>query len=112
MWDGGDGKMDWKNGDGLGKYQQGTTNNLRAYRRSDNLGVGATTDLHGNLGCIWRLCASYCNLNKTIRWFKYPYWRFDNVIIRPGKAKYHITKGESQKFCTTTSVMFEFMYHK
>ena len=64
IWYDGDGEMGWKNGDGLGKYRQGTTTNLRAYRRSDNLGVGATTDLHGDLGCIWRLCVSYCNLNK------------------------------------------------
>ena len=56
MWDDGDCKMGWKDGNGLGKYQQGTTTNMRAYRRSNNLGVGATTDLHGDLGCIWRLC--------------------------------------------------------
>ena len=67
MWDDGDGEMDWKNGDGLGKYQQGTTTNLRAYRCSDKLGMGATTDLHINSGCIWRLCVSYCNLNKITR---------------------------------------------
>ena len=59
--------MVWKDGDGLGKYRQGTTTNLRAYRHYDNLGVGAMTDLHGNLGCIWRLCISYCNLNKITR---------------------------------------------
>ena len=49
------------------KYQQGTTNNLRAHRRSNDLCVGKTTDLHGDLGCIWRLCVSYCNLNKITR---------------------------------------------
>ena len=38
--------------------------NLRAYRRSDNLGTGAMIDLHSDLLCIWRLCVSYCNLNK------------------------------------------------
>ena len=48
MWDNEDGKMGWKNGNELGKYQQGTTTNLRAYRCSDNLGLGATTDLHGD----------------------------------------------------------------
>ena len=67
MWDGGYGEMSWKNGDGMGKYQQGATTNLRAYRRSDNLGVGVTTDLHGDSGCIWRLCVSYCNQNKITR---------------------------------------------
>ena len=65
MWGDGDGEMGWKNGNRLGKYRQGTTTNLKEYRRSDNLGVRATTDLHGNLGYIWRLCVSYCNLNKT-----------------------------------------------
>ena len=64
MWDDGDGEMGWKNGDRLGKYQQGTTTNLRAYCRFVNLGVKATTDLHGDLGCIWRLCVSYFNLSK------------------------------------------------
>ena len=28
MWDDEDGEMAWKNGDGLGKYWQGTTTNL------------------------------------------------------------------------------------
>ena len=39
MWDDGDGEMDWKDGDILGKYQQGTTTNLRAYRRSRIMGM-------------------------------------------------------------------------
>ena len=112
MWDDRDRKMGWKNVDGLGKYQQGTKTNLRAYRCSDNLGAGATTDLHGYSGCIWRLCVSYCNLHKITRWFKYPSWRFDNVIIHPRKAKYHITKCERQLFCTTTSAIFEFTYQE
>ena len=34
MWDNGDGEMGWKDSDGLGKYRQGMTTNLRAYRRS------------------------------------------------------------------------------
>ena len=34
MWDDGDGKIGWKDGDGLGKYRHGTTTNLRAYRSS------------------------------------------------------------------------------
>ena len=84
--------MGWKNGNRLGKYQQGTTTNLRAYYFPDKLGVGATRDLQRDLGCIWRLCVSYFNLDKITCWFKYPSWRFDNVIIHPGKAKYRITK--------------------
>ena len=64
MCDNRDGEMGWKDGNGLGKYLQGTTTNLRAYRCSNNLGGVLTTDLHGCLGCIWRLCVSYCNLNK------------------------------------------------
>ena len=42
--------MGGKNGDGMGKYQQGKTTNLRAYRRSDNLGVVEMTDLYGDSG--------------------------------------------------------------
>ena len=64
MWDDGDGEMDWKNGNGLGKHLLGMTTNLRAYRPSNNIGMGATTELHNDSGCIWRLCVSYCNLNK------------------------------------------------
>ena len=112
MWDNGDGEMGWKNSDRLSKYRQGTTTNLRAYSRSNNLGVGMMTDLHSDSGCIWILSVSYCNLNKITLLFKYPSWRFNNIITHPGNAKYRITKGESQLFCTTTSVMFEFMYQK
>ena len=64
MCDDGDGETGWKNGNGMGKYLQGTSTNLREYHCFDNLGVGATTDLHVDLGCIWRLCVSYCNLKK------------------------------------------------
>ena len=64
MWDDRDGEMGWNNGDRLGKYQQGKTTKLRAYRHSNNLGVRATTDLNVDLGRIWRLCVSYCNINK------------------------------------------------
>ena len=48
MWDDGDREMGCKDGDGLGKYRKRTTTNLRTYRRSDNLGVGAMTDLLGD----------------------------------------------------------------
>ena len=65
MWDNRYGEMGWKNGNGMGKYQQGTTTNLRAHRRSDKLGVRVKTELHGDSGCIWRLCISYRNLNKV-----------------------------------------------
>ena len=65
------GRWRWRNGlegrQRTGKYLQGTTTNLRAYRRSDNLGVGATTDLQGNSVCIWILCISYYNINKITR---------------------------------------------
>ena len=67
MWDYRDYKMGWKDGKGQGKYRQGTNTNLRAYCLSDNLDVGATPDLRGDLGFIWRLCISYCNLNKITR---------------------------------------------
>ena len=40
MWDYGDSKMGWKDGNGLVKYQQITTTKLSEYRHSNNLGVG------------------------------------------------------------------------
>jgi Pin2-interacting protein X1 len=43
-------KMGWEEGKGLGKNKQGTVNNLRAVRRAENLGIGASTDLHGEEG--------------------------------------------------------------
>ena len=43
-------KMGWEEGKGLGKNKQGTVNNLRAVRRAESLGIGATTDLHGDEG--------------------------------------------------------------
>ena len=48
MWDDGNFEMGWKDGKGLGKYCQGKTTNLRVYRCSDKLCVGATMDLQGN----------------------------------------------------------------
>ena len=48
-----------EDGNGMGKYRQETATNLRAYRHSNNLGLGATEDLHGDLRCIWRLCVSH-----------------------------------------------------
>ena len=39
MWDDGDGEMGRKNGDGLGKYKQGTNTNLRAYLHSRIMGM-------------------------------------------------------------------------
>lgn len=43
-------KMGWEEGTGLGKNKQGTVNSLRAVRRSENLGIGASSDLHGEEG--------------------------------------------------------------
>ena len=62
------GRWKWRNGNGngMGKYQQGATTNLRAYSRYNNLGVREMTKRQGNSGCIWRLCVSYCDLNKFI----------------------------------------------
>ena len=51
----GDGEMSWKDSNELGKYQQGKTTNLRAYRRSYCLGLEAMMDLHAYFGFIWRL---------------------------------------------------------
>ena len=51
IWDNRDGEMGWNNNDRLVKYRKGTVTNLRAYCRSDNLGVGETTELHRNFVC-------------------------------------------------------------
>jgi len=42
--------MGWKQGNGLGKNQQGSSTNLRGIRREENLGIGAKTDTHGGEG--------------------------------------------------------------
>jgi len=43
-------KMGWSEGKGLGKNKQGQTHNLRAIRREESLGIGASTDTHGSEG--------------------------------------------------------------
>jgi Pin2-interacting protein X1 len=43
-------KMGWAKGKGLGKNQQGTQTNLRALKREDGLGIGASTDTLGEEG--------------------------------------------------------------
>ena len=57
MWNGRDGEMGWKDSDGLGKYRQVTTTNLRAYRRSGRMGM-ADKVRGGDSGgqAQWRRC--------------------------------------------------------
>ena len=43
-------KMGWSQGKGLGKHSQGTQTNLRALRREEGLGIGASTDTLGEEG--------------------------------------------------------------
>lgn len=43
-------KMGWSQGKGLGKNQQGLSTNLRAIRREEGLGIGASTDNTGDAG--------------------------------------------------------------
>lgn len=43
-------KMGWSEGQGLGRNQQGSSNALRAVRRAEGLGIGATHDLAGTEG--------------------------------------------------------------
>ena len=54
MWDDGDGEMGWKDGKGLGKYRQGTTTNLRAYRRSMIVGMEDKVSDGDSGGRAWR----------------------------------------------------------
>ena len=42
--------MGWKEGDSLRKSLQGMTTNLRAFHLSNNVSVGANTDLPGDSG--------------------------------------------------------------
>ena len=43
-------KMGWSEGEGLGRHKQGTSNALRAIRRAEGLGIGATQDSTGSQG--------------------------------------------------------------
>jgi G-patch domain len=43
-------KMGWSEGQGLGRNQQGSSNALRAVRRAEGLGIGATHDSAGTEG--------------------------------------------------------------
>ena len=57
MWDNGDGEMGCKDGDGLGKYLQGTTTNLRAYRHSGIMRMADTISGEDSIGqAWWRRC--------------------------------------------------------
>ena len=57
MWDDGDGKMGWKDCDGLRKYRQGMTTNRRAYRRSRIMGMSYKVRGENSGGqAQWRRC--------------------------------------------------------
>ena len=57
MWDNGDGEMGCKDGDGLGKYQQGTTAHLRVYCRSGIMGMAEKISGEYSSGRSWcRIC--------------------------------------------------------
>lgn len=43
-------KMGWSEGTGLGKRRQGSAVALRAVKRADSLGIGASTDMQGTSG--------------------------------------------------------------
>ena len=59
IWDNGDGEMGSKDGDGLVKYQQGTTANLRAYRRSGIMGIADKISSENSGGkARWRICGT------------------------------------------------------
>ena len=53
MWDNGDGKIVWKDGNGLGKYQQVTTTNLKAYCRSGIMGMADKVGGEDSGGRVW-----------------------------------------------------------
>ena len=57
MWYDGDGEMGCKDGDGLDKYQQGKTSNLRAYRFSGIMGMADKISGEYSGGrAQWRRC--------------------------------------------------------
>ena len=59
MWVGGDGEMVWKDSDGLGKYRQGTTTKLRAYRRSGVMRMAEKVSEEDNGGrARWQICGT------------------------------------------------------
>ena len=61
MWVNGDGEMVWKDGNGLGKYQQGTTDNPRAYRCSRIMGMEDKISGEDSGGqAWWRRCGTTC----------------------------------------------------
>ena len=53
MWDDGDGEIGCKDGDGLGKYRQGKTANLRAYRRSRIMWMAEKISSEDSVGRAW-----------------------------------------------------------
>jgi len=58
-------KLGWSEGKGLGKNQHGMTNPLRAVRREEHLGLGATTDTHGGEG--WsKTNSAFADVLKTL----------------------------------------------
>ena len=59
MWDYRDGKMGWKDSDGLGKYRQGTTTNLRLYSCSGIMGMAGKVSGENSGGkARWRRCGT------------------------------------------------------
>ena len=59
MWDDGYGKMDWKDSNGHGKYQQRTTTNLRKYRRSGIMGMADKVNgEYNSRRAWWRRCGT------------------------------------------------------
>ena len=53
MWDYIDGEMGCKDGNGMGKYQQVTTANLRAYCRSGIMGMAGKISGEDSRGQAW-----------------------------------------------------------
>ena len=59
MWDYRDGEMGCKDGDGLGKYRQGRTANLRAYHCSGIMGMADNISGEDSGGrAQWRSCGT------------------------------------------------------
>ena len=71
MWDDNDGKMGCKDGDVLGKYQQGITANLRAYRCSGIIVIVHNISGEDSFGRAWWRRCGKTRMDTTVEEMRY-----------------------------------------